>query len=76
LGESRKIGRRVGMAAKLITNDGKKYAGKFVATGSFNDKTVIAAGKDPLKVREKAINNGHKSPVVFFIPDKNSMHIY
>jgi len=64
------------MTAKLITNDGKKYAGKFVATSSFNDKTVVAAGKDPLKVRKEAINKGHTSPVVFFVPDKNSMHIY
>jgi hypothetical protein len=64
------------MSAKPITNNGRKYAGKFVATGSFNDKTIVAAGKDPLKVREKAIGNGYKCPVVFFVPEKNSMHIY
>lgn len=64
------------MATKPLTNDGRKYAGKFVATGSFNDKTVVASGKDPLKVREKAINSGHASPVVFFVPAKNSIHIY
>lgn len=64
------------MAAKSIINDGKKYAGKFVATSSFNDKKVVASGKNPCDVRKQAIDKGHTSPVVFFVPSKNTIHIY
>jgi hypothetical protein len=64
------------MAAKSIINNGGKYAGKFVATRSFNHKAVVASGKDPGGVRQKAIDKGCKSPVVFFIPRKNAIHIY
>jgi len=64
------------MAEKQNAHVGQNYGGKFVATGSFNDKTVVASGRDPTKVREAAIKQGHTSPVVFFIPNKNSIHIY
>ena len=64
------------MKAKSIISSGKKYAGKFVATRSFNDKKVIASGKNPSDVRKEAIDQGHKSPVVFFVPSKNAIHIY
>jgi hypothetical protein len=37
------------MVKKLI-KDEQKYRGQFVATGSCNDTTVIASGKDPQKV--------------------------
>jgi hypothetical protein len=62
------------MVKKLI-NNGQQYRGKFVATSSFNDKKVIASGKDPQKVIESACKHC-ESPVVFFVPKKNAIHIY
>ena len=63
------------MAVKKIIKNAGRYAGKFVATSSFNDKNVIAFGIDPQKVIEKA-EKKCDSPVVFFVPEKNTVHIY
>ena len=46
----------------------KKYEGKFIATQSFNHKTVISYGVDPLEVLSRAKSKGFSSPVVNFIP--------
>jgi len=64
------------MPAKKLINRGKKYAGKFVATESFNDTNVVASGKDPHDVIARATKKGCDSPVIFFVPDKNTLHIY
>jgi len=63
------------MAIKKLINNANKYRGKFVATSSFNDKKVIAFGIDPQKVAEKA-EKKCDSPVVFFVPKKDTVHIY
>lgn len=63
------------MAIKRLINNGQKYRGKFVATSSFNDKNVIASGTDPQKVIASA-EKKCDSPVVFFVPKKNAIHIY
>ena len=63
------------MAVKKIIKDRQKYSGKFVATKSFNDKNVIASGSDPQKVIKQA-EKKCDSPVVFFIPKKDAIHIY
>ena len=63
------------MAIKRLINNGQKYRGKFVATSSFNDKNVIASGTDPQKVIARA-EKKCDSPVVFFVPKKNAIHIY
>ena len=64
------------LMAKAIIDNAENYAGKYVATNSFNDKKVVTSGKDPGVVRQKAISKGHASPVVFFVPCKNTIHIY
>lgn len=63
------------MAIKKLINNGHKYRGKFVATSSFNDKKVIASGTDPQKVIKDA-EKKCDSPVVFFVPKKNAIHVY
>jgi hypothetical protein len=63
------------MAVKKVIKNGQKYRGKFVATRSFNDKKVIASGTDPQKVIACA-ERKCDSPVVFFVPKKNAIHIY
>jgi hypothetical protein len=50
----------------LVSN--RRYAGKFVATPSFQDHHVVAAGKDPQGVMARARRKGFMHPVVFFVP--------
>lgn len=57
-------------------NKPKTYAGKFIATASFNTKTIIASGKDPIKVRGRAVQKGYDSPVVVYVPDVKMYNIY
>lgn len=64
------------MHTRTIVNGSAKYAGKFVATESFNTKTVVAFGTDPCIVRKRAIKKGFNTPVVFFIPTKNMIHVF
>jgi len=64
------------MAAKRLIRGGKKYVGKFVATKTFNDRNVVASGKNPNDVIARAAKKGCESPVIFFVPDKNTLHIY
>ncbi len=63
------------MAIKRLVKNASRYRGKFVATSSFNDSTVIASGVDPQKVVEQA-EKKCDSPVVFFVPKKDAIHIY
>jgi hypothetical protein len=63
------------MAIKKLIENGQKFRGKFVATSSFNDKNVIASGTDPARVIASA-KRQCQSPVVFFVPKKNAIHIY
>jgi hypothetical protein len=55
---------------------GEKYQGKYVATKSFNHGKVIASGNDPIKVRQRAIENGAKSPVVVYVPKSTMIYIF
>jgi hypothetical protein len=72
--------RRSGEMAKANNScavpTGKKYEGKYVATKSFNTRKVIASGKDPIKVRQKAVDSGAKSPVVMYIPTSTMFYIF
>jgi len=42
----------------------------------FCHKNIISAGNDPLKVYKKAKENGADEPVIFYVPEKESTHIY
>ncbi|MBN1435521.1 MAG: hypothetical protein JW936_00475 [Sedimentisphaerales bacterium] len=53
-----------------------QYAGLFVATASFKDNHVLASGKNAAQVRDEAVKQGIKTPVVFFVPDNDMVHIY
>jgi hypothetical protein len=54
----------------------KKYQGKYVATASFNQCKVIASGKDPMVVRQQAVESGAKSPVVVYVPKSSMIYIF
>jgi hypothetical protein len=64
------------MSRNILVKDGDKYGGKYVATKSFKDKKVISFGKNPSKVFEKAKKKGVKDPVIFYVPEKDMVHIY
>jgi len=57
----------------MVEND--KYGGKYIATKSFNDDTVVAFGCDPAKVVEDA-RRLCRSPVIMFIHKKGTVCIY
>jgi len=64
------------MAANAMVRDGEKYSGKYVATRSFKDKKVLSSGNDPMKVFNMAKKKGAKDPVIFYVPEKDMVHIY
>ncbi|MBM4135624.1 MAG: succinyl-CoA synthetase subunit alpha [Nitrospira sp.] len=64
------------MPSNILIKDGDKYGGKYVATKSFKNKKVISFGTDPLKVFEEAKKKGAKDPVIFYVPEKDTVHIY
>ena len=63
------------MKGQILVKD-KKYRGKYVAMNSFSDGKVVASGKEPAEVFQRAENKGVKSPVIVFVPEKNLTHIY
>ena len=52
---------------KISKINRKKYGGNWVATENFTSNKVLASGKNPSKVYEKAIEKGIKEPVINFI---------
>ncbi len=54
----------------------EKYRGRYVALNSFNSRKVVASGVEPACVYKKAEGKGIKSPVIFYIPEKNMTQIY
>ena len=68
--------RRFAMAPQVLVKNSKKYSGMYVATRSFQDKTVVASGKDMVLVHKQAVKKGIKEPVVFYVPKKGTVHIY
>lgn len=54
----------------------KKFNGRYVALKNFNEKTIIADGKDLNEVYFKAAQKGCDEPVVLFVPVKDMVQIY
>ncbi len=63
------------MQTTILKNDGKKYAGKYVAIRSFKNNEVICSGKNPTWVYNRAIKQARK-PVIFYVPPSNTIHLY
>lgn len=58
----------------LVKDD--KYEGKYVAFTSVIDHTIIAQGKNPKVVMEKAKANGADQPLIMFVPHKKTSFCY
>lgn len=64
------------MQANVLLNNGEQYGGKYVALRSFRDKNAISFGDNPLEVYNEAKSKGASDPVIFYVPEKNSIHVY
>ena len=54
----------------------KKYQGQYVAVKNIKDTEVIASGRSLKIAFEKAVKKGVKNPLLIFVPEKNTVHIY
>lgn len=64
------------MDAIILLNNSEKYSGKYVALKSFKAKDAISFGKNPLTVYNKAKKSGANNPVIFYVAEKDTIHIY
>lgn len=53
-----------------------KYNGKYVALKDFNDNRIVGFGKTSQEAYKKAFKKGYKSPVIVFVPLKDTVQIY
>jgi len=63
-------------AKRQILVKNKRYEGKYVAFRSFNDRRVVASGKNPSDVLNKSKKKGAKTPVLVFVNKDNTAYIY
>lgn len=54
----------------------KKYQGKYVAVKNMKDTKVIASGRTLKITFEKAVKKGLVKPLLIYVPEKDSVHIY
>ncbi len=59
-----------------IVQNPELYEEQFVAMKSFSDNTVICAGKKPEQVMKEAKEKGYNSPVMFFVPKKDTQFFF
>lgn len=68
------MGKIIMQSQTLVSN--KKYKGKYVALKSFQENTVVASGKEPVRVIERANKKGVANPVIVFVPLNHMTHVY
>ncbi len=59
-----------------LFSDNAKYAGKFVATPSFADHSIISSASTIVKTIERANKKGYENPVVVKIPKKGTKFLF
>lgn len=62
------------MEKLLVTTE--QFNGRYVAMKSFDDNTIVGVGDDPEKALKDAESKGYKNPVLMFVPEKDTVHIY
>lgn len=62
------------MERVLVNSD--KYDGKYVAFIGVEDNTIVGSGDTPEDALKEAKGKGFQTPFLFYIPDKNLIHIY
>jgi len=64
------------MRSISLVRDAEKYGGQYVATKTFQSKTVISSGSNPETVLKDAKRQGVEEPVVFYIPKKDTVYLF
>jgi len=54
----------------------KKYQGQYVAVKNIRNTRVIASGSNLKTTLEKALKKGVKKPLLIYVPEKDTVHIY
>lgn len=60
----------------IINSFKEKYLGKYVALANLKKREVVSYGKSPARVYRSALKKGYPKPVLFFVPEKDTVHIY
>jgi len=68
-------GKRLVMAARILTKGRRRYGGMYIAAKSSEDKEVVTAGPDLVSVHRAARRKGVEEPVLFYVPRKGRAHI-
>lgn len=58
----------------LSEKDYERYKGKYVATKSFSNHTVVGSGDNPTDAVKKAKGKGVIDPVVFYVFKENEIY--
>lgn len=64
------------MESNILLKNSEQYIGKYVALDSYEDTAIVCFGSDPAIVFNRAINKGVKNPIIFFVPEREKVHIY
>jgi hypothetical protein len=64
------------MDYELLLLNSEKYLGQYVALDSYKNRVVVCSGSDPALVFNRAKDKGIKDPIVFFVPEREMVHIY
>ena len=64
------------MPANTLVKNGSKYHGKYVATRSFKDRTVVSSGTNATTVYAEAKSKGVRNPVLVYVPKKGMVHLF
>jgi hypothetical protein len=54
----------------------RELAGRYVALKSEADRTVVASSSSPEDALAQAKRAGCETPVLIYVPEKDSVHIY
>ena len=52
------------------------FNGRYVAMKSFEDNTIVGVEDNPEKALKDAEMKGVKNPVLLYVPEKDTVHIY
>ena len=59
----------------LLVNT-NEYNGRYVALKSFEDHSVVGVGDDPESALEDARGKGVEAPVLVYVTETDTVHIY
>lgn len=60
----------------VVLVDSNDYDGRWVALKSFEDRTVVGVGDDPGAALEEARSKGVQDPLLVFIDEPGTVHIF